>query len=515
LNYQLLLLLGYSAGLIAFGLWTSRRTRRAADFFVAGRRLGPGLLFGTMLAANIGAGSTVGATGLGYRDGVAAWWWVGSSAVGTALLALWVGPALRRTAERLDLRTVGDYLEHRYGRSVRLAVASVLALASIAILAGQLIALAWVLDVTAGIPKALGCLLGGLVVTGYFSAGGLSASVRVNVVQLLVKAVGLGLAVPFVLRDVGGWGAVLSVRPLDSGYWDWGRNGGSGWPLLLLLGPAFAISPGLLQKVYGARDDAAARGGTGLTALALVFYAGVPPLLGIMARSRFPDLVSPELALPMLLKHSVPPIIGGLGLAAIFSAEMSAADAVLFMLSTSIAQDFYKRFLRTEASDARLLAVVRLTAGLSGCVAIALAVALPSVIGALSIFYTLLTVCLFVPIVGGLGLRQAGTAEALSAIGAGLVGALALYLASSGEGAGPLTPALVGTLAAAVAFLGTCLLRSPDGANRLGWGPHRPGWRAEHQDYRAPPPAECPPAHRGRGRRPPPAPDRLLPGRTG
>jgi SSS family solute:Na+ symporter len=131
------------------------------------------------------------------------------------------------------------------------------------------------------------------------------------------------------------------------------------------------------------------------------------------------------------------------------------------MLSTSIAQDFYKRFLRPAASDARLLAVVRLTAGISGCVAIALAVALPSVIGALSIFYTLLTVSLFVPIVGGLGLRQAGTPEALSAITAGLGGALVLHLVTSGQGPGVMTPALVGTLAAAAAFLGTWVLRSP------------------------------------------------------
>jgi SSS family solute:Na+ symporter len=460
MNLYLVLLIGYSALLVGLGLWIGRRTRQAADFFVAGRRLGPGLLFATMLAANIGAGSTVGATGLGYRDGIAAWWWVGSTAIGSAALAFWVGPAIRRESQRLDLRTVGDYLEHRYGLSVRAVAAVILGLASLAILAGQLIALAWVLEVTVGVPKTVGCLIGGLVVTAYFSAGGLSASVWVNVVQLTVKLVGLGLAVPFAIRGVGGWPGVLSMQPSNSGYWDFWQNAGSGWPLLLLLGPAFAVSPGLLQKVYGARDDAAARLGAGATALALLLYAWVPPLLGILARSRFPDLASPELALPMLLRHSVPPAIGGLGLAAVFSAEMSAADAVLFMLSTSIAQDLYKRFLNPAASDARLLAAVRSTAYLSGCAAIALAINLPNVIGALSVFYTLLTVSLFVPIVGGLCLRGAGAAEALSAIALGLTGALAVHLATLGRGPGVLTPAGVGTLAAAAGFILTRLLRA-------------------------------------------------------
>src|SRR5437588_12843370 len=104
---------------MALGLWIGRRVRGPSDFFVAGRRLGPGLIFWTMLAANIGAGSTVGATGIGYTHGVSAWWWVGSAAIGSAVLAFWIGPAIRREAAAHSLRTVGDYLEYRYSRAVR------------------------------------------------------------------------------------------------------------------------------------------------------------------------------------------------------------------------------------------------------------------------------------------------------------------------------------------------------------------------------------------------------------
>src|SRR6476659_2771052 len=111
----LALLVVYSAAQSALGLWIGRRVRTATDFFVAGRRLGPGLIFSTMLAANIGGGSTVGATGLGYRDGLSAWWWVGSAAMGSMVLALWIGPRIRRLAGQHDLKTVGDFLELRYG----------------------------------------------------------------------------------------------------------------------------------------------------------------------------------------------------------------------------------------------------------------------------------------------------------------------------------------------------------------------------------------------------------------
>src|SRR6266404_214904 len=105
MTLHLALLLGYSALLVGLGLWIGRRVSGTKEFFVAGRQLGPGLIFSTMLAANIGAGSTVGATGLGYRDGLAAWWWVGSAGIGSLVLALTVGPRIWRIARDRDLRT--------------------------------------------------------------------------------------------------------------------------------------------------------------------------------------------------------------------------------------------------------------------------------------------------------------------------------------------------------------------------------------------------------------------------
>lgn len=82
MNGSMLLLLIYSGALILLGLLASRSVRTAADFFVARRSLGSGVLLATLLAANIGAGSTVGAAGLGYCFGLSGWWWVGSAGLG-------------------------------------------------------------------------------------------------------------------------------------------------------------------------------------------------------------------------------------------------------------------------------------------------------------------------------------------------------------------------------------------------------------------------------------------------
>jgi SSS family solute:Na+ symporter len=176
-------------------------------------------------------------------------------------------------------------------------------------------------------------------------------------------------------------------------------------------------------------------------------------VLGVIARSLHPDLPRHELALPTLLLHDLPPLVGALGLAAVFSTEVNTADAILFMLSTSLSQDLYRRFLDPDASDAKILRVARGAAVAGGVLGVLLALVLSTVIGALSIFYTLLGVSLFVPVVAGLYVRRVGTAEALAAIAAGVsvIVAAELDRRTGGRLFGSVSPALVGLAASALA----------------------------------------------------------------
>ena len=62
----LLLLLVYAVLMVGAGVYVTRRVRTSGVFFVASRALPGSMVFVTMLAANIGAGSTVGAAGLAF-----------------------------------------------------------------------------------------------------------------------------------------------------------------------------------------------------------------------------------------------------------------------------------------------------------------------------------------------------------------------------------------------------------------------------------------------------------------
>ena len=449
------LLIAYSILLTVVGLWVGRLVRGSGDFFVAGRALSAPLLFSTVLAANIGAGTTVGAAGLAFRDGLGAWWWDGTAGLGSLVLAFWVGPRIWRLAKTHGFYTAGDFLEYRYGAAVRAIVAALIWVGTLFILAGQLIAGAAVLEVVAGVPRGVGAAIGAVVMTIYFVAGGLLSSAWVNLVQLVVLMAGFAFAIPQVWSAVGGLAGIASAPGLPAGYLDLMHSSGpgSGWTLLAVFGPSFMLSPGLVQKAYGAKSERVVKIGIGIQGVFLLFFSLVPVFFGMAARVLHPDIASQNLVLPTILARDLSPWLGALALAAVFSAEVSTCDAILFMLSTSMSKDLYKRFLNPAADDRQVLFVARAAAIVGGAAGIVLAIELQTIVAALTIFYSLVGVSLFVPVIAGLAGRKGGGPEALASIAAGIATLLAVHLATGGRGYGIFNPNLVGLLAAAAGFM--------------------------------------------------------------
>ena len=448
---MLSILVAYCLALLLVGAFASRSVRRAEDFFVAGRSLPSTLIFSTFLAANLGAGSTVGAAEFGYTSGLPAWWWVGSAGIGSVALAFVVGPRLHRVAKARGLYTVGDYLELRYGRATRLAVAAILLVGAPAILAGQIIAAGLVLQAAVGLPKSLGTAIVGTLATVYFAMGGLRSASWVNSLQVAVKAAGFLVAVPWMISASGGWTEVAAAAADDSALSLGGAGFGDTAQLVLLLAPAFVVSPGLVQKLFGARDEHAVRVGVGLQAAALLAYAVLPVLLGMAARVHFPELADPGSALVRLFTEIAPLWLGALMLAAILSAEVSSADAVLFMIATSLSRDVLEPLFRGKLTDRERLALARRSALGAGALSILLANWFQSILSALSFFYSLLTLTLFVPLVAGLFWRRPGQSAALVAIASSL-GAAGLALLAGGGAEGWLPPVPTGILAGMIVY---------------------------------------------------------------
>ncbi|MBQ3646364.1 MAG: sodium:solute symporter family protein, partial [Synergistaceae bacterium] len=246
-----------------------------------------------------------------------------------------------------------------------------------------------------------------VVTTLYFAAGGLLSSAFVNILEVAVILIGFVIALPFVWNFSGGFETIKANIP-DTKYFDFFGMGSTAIiGYIVMLVPSFFISPGLIGKVFAAKDERSIKIGTSLNGLVQLIFAIIPVIIGVATFSKFPDLARPDLALPTAMKNMMPFFAGSIALAAIFAAEVSTADTVLYMLAGSLTNDIYKRFFNPDISDSKLLTLSRITTVICGIIGVILALKLESIISALTIFYSLMSVSLSAPLIFGLFTKRA------------------------------------------------------------------------------------------------------------
>lgn len=419
----------YAVILIALGAFIGRKAKSASDFFVAGHNFGSGLLFTTLIAANLGAGSTVGVTALAYTHGISAWWWIGSAGIGSMILAFLVGPRIWRIAKAHNYYTLSDYLDARYSKIFSGLISAMMAVGTLALFAGQLLGIAWILEVVADVPKTQGVIAGALVTTLYFAAGGLLSSAIVNIIEVAVILAGFIIACPYVMNFTGGIEGI-TAKISNASYFDFFGMGSTAIiGYIVMLVPSFFISPGLIGKVFAAKNESAIRWGTALNGLVQLVFAVIPVIIGIACFAEFPGLSRADLALPTAMKNMMPFWAASLALAGIFAAEVSTADTVLYMLAGSLVNDLYRRFINPKISDSKLLWSSRITSLVCGILGVFLALRLESIISALTIFYSLMSVSLSAPLVFGLFTKRASNSGAILSALCGII--LTLYMTFS------------------------------------------------------------------------------------
>jgi SSS family solute:Na+ symporter len=138
-------------------------------------------------------------------------------------------------------------------------------------------------------------------------------------------------------------------------------------------------------------------------------------------------------------------------------------------LSTSLAVDLYKTFLNPSVSQKKLLTVSRLTSAGAGVIGIVLASVLPSIIVAISIFYGLIAVSLFVPVVAGLYSRRVLSSAAISSILSAIAATVLTIRLTHNQGIGVFSPQAIGIATAAVVMIGFRLIYPREAQNNLAF----------------------------------------------
>ncbi len=389
MNQSALIIVVYMLAMLAIGAY-GRRIGGLEEFHLAGRRLKTLLLAGTFCATIIGASSTLGMAGLGFRIGLPGAWWMLSGTIGMLVLSLFFAEKIRSKGNF----TLPELLGSFYGNRVRTAAAVLIAVSWIGVIAVQITASGKVLAAIFGGDGMIYMIACSIVFVLYTAHGGQSSVVRTDLFQLLIIITGMLALLLAALVKAGPTPLLDQSFPFSPqmGAWDV-------MSMIVVVGSAYLVGPDMYSRLLSAHGPREARRAALLAAMILIPLALIITSLGIFSRSLYPA-TAPEDAILSLLSGLLSPPAAGLVAAALLAAFMSSSDTSLMTVTSIITFDVYRK-IKPEATPKHLLKFSRMVALLIGASALLLAVSSPGIIKTLLIAYTVFTGGLLAPTVAG------------------------------------------------------------------------------------------------------------------
>ena len=305
---DLFVVLIYAAGMLVLGYYGMRRAKTHEDYLVAGRNLGPSLYMGTMAATVLGGASTVGTVRLGYVHGISGFWLCAALGMGIIALNLFLAKPLLK----LKIFTVTQVLEKRYNPMARQASAVIMLAYALMIGVTSILAIGTVLQVLFGLPFWISVLLGGGVVVMYSTIGGMWSLTLTDIVQFVIKTVGLMfILLPICLYRVGGWDELVAKLPASNFSFT-----AIGWDTIITYFMIYffgiLIGQDIWQRVFTARDEKVAQYAGTFAGFYCILYGLACALIGMAAHVLIPDLDNVNNAFAAIVKVSLPDGIRGL-----------------------------------------------------------------------------------------------------------------------------------------------------------------------------------------------------------
>lgn len=362
------ILVAYLALLSGIGLYFSRRQSSLNDFIRSGRKVG-WLALGVSLMASLNSG-------LDYIQTPAIVYGIGMVCVMSWLSWLPLYPWISRVTlpfyQRLNVYSVYEYLEQRFGLAMRLTGAAIFILWRVGWMGAAIYVPCLAVRAATGGQLQIGPMVValGVVVTLYTVFGGMRAVIWTDVAQFCIMFGGLAATLYTVVRQIpGGFGELWRVAH-ETGRMDLlGAeipDGGSLWATLgnffttevtfvgivavvtLSRFTAFTADQISIQRFQSSGSVADSRRAYCVNALTDVVWIVVLGFVGLalLAYHRhfpLPAGMQNDQVLPNFMQHHFPHGVVGLVIAAIFAASLSSVGSALNASAAIIVVDFYNR----------------------------------------------------------------------------------------------------------------------------------------------------------------------------
>ena len=377
----------YIAAMVLIGFLAWRSTKNFDDYILGGRSLGSVVTALSAGASDMSGWLLMGLPGAIFLAGISESWIAIGLIAGAWLNWLLVAGRLRvHTEHNNNALTLPDYFTHRFedhSRVLRIFSAIIILVFFTIYCASGIVAGARLFESTFGLSYGTALWAGALATILYTFVGGFLAVSWTDTVQATLMIFALILAPVMILSATGGlepaFAAIESVNPA---HFDLFKGATFvGVISLLAWGLGYFGQPHILARFMAADSVKSMRsarrigmtwmilclaGAVGVGFFGIAYFAAHPEQAGAVTEN--PERVFIELA-----KLLFNPWVAGVLLSAILAAVMSTLSCQLLVCSSALTEDFYKAFLRKQASQKELVWVGRLMVLLIAVIAIAIA----------------------------------------------------------------------------------------------------------------------------------------------
>ena len=375
--------------MLGIGLYAWKRsTDDSEGYLLGGRNLHPAVAALSAGASDMSGWLLLGLPGALYAAGlVEAWIGIGLF-VGAVVNWFVVAPRLRhQTVHYGNALTIPQFLANRFpdkATTLRVVSAVIIVIffavysAAGLVGGGKLFESTFIDTQVMGLsPYMAGVLLTALVVLAYTMVGGFLAVSLTDFVQGCIMVVAL-VVMPLVVLFGDGWGTTAdALRAVDPDFLSWfGGLTFIGFISAVAWGLGYFGQPHIIVRFMAVKEGgipAARNVGLSWMFVALIGALGV----GLAGRAHVEMnglvLADPETIFILLANTLFHPFVTGFLLAALLAAIMSTISSQLLVSSSSLTEDFYRLFLRKNASETEMVNVGRVCVALVSVAAIVIA----------------------------------------------------------------------------------------------------------------------------------------------
>ena len=411
----------------AIGVWAARRTRNAADFFVAGRGIGLFAMTMAAMSASLSGFAFIGGPGLMYTMGLGAMFIILPAAITNSMGAWVLAKRMRLLADVRGVYTIPDAIGVRYRSRLAQGLAAVaILIAVVGYMGTNILALGLVINAIFGIGLTWGIWCGMLITLAYTAAGGILAGVYTDVFQGLLMALASSLVFLVALDATGGMHqmsqTLLAADPAFVG--PWGKISPiAAMSFFFVFGIGSLGQPQVVHKFYMLRDPRRLKyypllmTAAFMTTLLLFFSVGMA--VKVLSVEGQLTLARADDATPLFLLRFTPTLLAAAVFAGVAAAIMSTVNSFMSIGAAAVTHDLplaLRRRVHDELLWGRVATVV-----ISVAAAI-LAQHSDRLLALLGLFgWGLFSSTLVPALAFGLNWRGATRAGALASIATGLV----------------------------------------------------------------------------------------------